>query len=112
MTKLEELRTAIEHAPKDPGQIADGLKGWVSKELEVCASCVGRIHGRGCGYLLNGFTPEWDREVACCLCKCQSCGVRGCTERHPCPYQEELYGDSETLCNCCDDCAHECALDI
>lgn len=43
-------------------------------------------------------------------------GARGCknpsAEDHTCPFSEEINGDSETLCNCCDDCTHECAMDI
>ena len=31
---------------------------------------------------------------------------------HTCPYREEINGDSETLCNCCSDCEHTCAMDI
>ena len=43
------------------------------------------------------------------LCKC---GKSAATEPHPCPFAQDLYGDSETLCTCCDDCRHECAMDI
>jgi len=31
---------------------------------------------------------------------------------HTCPFSEEIHGDCETTCNCCDDCQHECAMDI
>lgn len=32
---------------------------------------------------------------------------------HWCPYQEEILdNDSEDHCNCCNDCMHECAMDI
>lgn len=31
---------------------------------------------------------------------------------HTCPYASDIYGDNETLCNCCDDCQHECCMDI
>ncbi len=45
---------------------------------------------------------------------------RGCTmwtcgpaqSPHTCPYAEDINGDSETLCECCEKCAHECAMDI
>ena len=33
-------------------------------------------------------------------------------EPHTCPYQSEINDDKTTLCTCCDDCAHECAMDI
>jgi hypothetical protein len=32
-------------------------------------------------------------------------------EPHPCPYAEEI-NDSHTLCTCCGDCQHECAMYI
>jgi len=32
-------------------------------------------------------------------------------ELHRCPYDEEITGNEE-LCNCCDDCARECAWEI
>jgi hypothetical protein len=31
---------------------------------------------------------------------------------HICPYQQDINGDSETLCNCCSDCEHQCMMDI
>lgn len=30
----------------------------------------------------------------------------------PCPYKSEINDDSETLCTCCEDCRHECLMDI
>lgn len=43
-------------------------------------------------------------------------GRTGCTneneEPHTCPYDEDINNDSETLCTCCADCAHACAMDI
>lgn len=44
--------------------------------------------------------------------KCQQCGRPVSGEAHTCPYKEDIHDDSETLCNCCDDCAYECAMDI
>lgn len=43
---------------------------------------------------------------------CQRCRKEPATEPHTCPFAEDIHDDSETLCNCCDDCAHECAMDI
>ena len=31
---------------------------------------------------------------------------------HVCPYKSEIHEDDETLCDCCEDCAQECAYDI
>jgi hypothetical protein len=44
--------------------------------------------------------------------KCEGCGKAAPEEPHPCPFRQEIHGDDETLCNCCDDCVHECAMDI
>jgi len=50
--------------------------------------------------------------AATCSALCGSCGKRPATDPHPCPFQEEINNNSETLCDCCDECAHECAMDI
>ena len=44
--------------------------------------------------------------------KCPSCGKREATEPHTCPFQVEINGDEETLCECCSECEGECAMDI
>lgn len=31
---------------------------------------------------------------------------------HRCPYKSDIGGDDETLCECCDGCQYECAMDI
>tara|TARA_R100001244_G_C5153594_1_gene130071 strand:+ start:484 stop:627 length:144 start_codon:yes stop_codon:yes gene_type:complete len=41
-------------------------------------------------------------------CKCGEDG-RG---KHTCPYAEDIGGDYETLCNCCDECQDQCCMDI
>lgn len=33
-------------------------------------------------------------------------------EPHTCPFAEDIHGDSETLCTCCEACEHECLMDI
>lgn len=42
--------------------------------------------------------------------KCK-CGNEG-QDEHTCPYAEDIAGDSESLCNCCDYCTIQCAQDI
>ena len=44
------------------------------------------------------------------LCKC---GKNPATESHSCPYAEDI-GDNDDpdYCTCCDDCRHECCMDI
>jgi len=44
--------------------------------------------------------------------KCQSCKKNEADDFHPCPFSEEIHEDYETLCNCCDSCATECARNI
>ena len=52
------------------------------------------------------------------LTKIQGCGGRtGCKneqsgDSHPCPFQEDVNNDSDFECFCCEDCTHECAMDI
>ncbi len=43
---------------------------------------------------------------------CQNCKKNLSTEDHLCPYKSDVNNDSETLCNCCDDCRFECCQDI
>lgn len=42
---------------------------------------------------------------------CQRCQQDEAREPHTCPFAVEI-NDDETLCNCCVDCEHECAMDI
>lgn len=44
--------------------------------------------------------------------KCKKCEQNDACDLHTCPFAEEIYDDSETLCNCCKDCEHECKMDI
>lgn len=31
---------------------------------------------------------------------------------HPCPFKQEIHDDRDTLCECCENCTHECAMDV
>jgi hypothetical protein len=33
-------------------------------------------------------------------------------ELHSCPFNADINNDPEPHCQCCSDCAHECAMDI
>jgi len=33
-------------------------------------------------------------------------------KKHTCPYAAEIFGDHDSLCDCCEECANECAMDI
>ena len=43
------------------------------------------------------------------LCRCTA--FEACAP-HTCPYAEEIAGDYETLCTCCDECETQCCQDI
>ena len=43
---------------------------------------------------------------------CERCGENDACEPHTCPYSEDIHNDKETLCTCCEKCAHECCMDI
>ena len=47
MTTLADLRSYLEHAPRDPGPIPTGLDGWQNGDTVYCSRCVGRIIARG-----------------------------------------------------------------
>ena len=41
-------------------------------------------------------------------CRCEKDEI----EEHTCPFAEEIHGDYESLCTCCAECEHQCAMDI
>jgi len=43
------------------------------------------------------------------MCKC---GKNPASEPHTCPYAEDIAGNYEDLCTCCDDCTRNCIDDI
>ncbi len=45
--------------------------------------------------------------------ECQKCNFSEGTEKlHACPLQDDIYDDDTEQCNCCEECTHECAMDI
>jgi hypothetical protein len=45
--------------------------------------------------------------------RCESCNKHfSSTTLHTCPYKEDIDGDYNTLCNCCDVCLGNCTDDI
>lgn len=44
--------------------------------------------------------------------KCSRCKKNDASDDHTCPCAEEINDDHESLCDCCDDCTHECGMDI
>ena len=67
--------------------------------------------GCRCGQKLRKAQEELRKQEAGAT-KCDRCGKLGTVEAHACPYKEEINGNSETLCRCCDECRHECLMDI
>lgn len=43
--------------------------------------------------------------------ECRCCGGIPSADFHTCPYKDDIYSD-QSLCNCCEDCQHQCAMDI
>lgn len=41
--------------------------------------------------------------------KACNCGVE---EEHICPFKADIHGDEESLCICCSECTHQCAMNI
>lgn len=56
-------------------------------------------------YVSVEYDPDYVALARVCTCETED------IEEHTCPYSEELYGD-EKLCNCCDSCTYQCAMDI
>ena len=52
-----------------------------------------------------------DQAVEASIEICERCGKNPASEPHPCPFQSDVY-DNDTECTCCDECTHECAMDI
>lgn len=44
--------------------------------------------------------------------KCRQCKKNDALEEHVCPYLEDVCGDFDTTCNCCDKCQNNCAMEI
>jgi len=46
-------------------------------------------------------------------CTGRHCMGKGIADdAHTCPFNDEIHPDRTDLCNCCEICAHECAMDI
>lgn len=56
---------------------------------------------------LSEIIAEHERSAEPVKCKCGSTP----NEDHTCPFKLEINGNDD-LCNCCDSCRHECAMDI
>ena len=43
--------------------------------------------------------------------KCMGCNKIG-QDDHLCPFKEEVNNDEKSLCNCCEECTHDCLMDV
>ena len=44
---------------------------------------------------------------------CQGCGnLEGTKNLHVCPYQSEINDIDDPICNCCESCTDECAMEV
>ena len=55
---------------------------------------------------INNMTEQLNNAM------CERCGENDACEPHICPYAEDIHGDYETLCTCCEKCERECCMDI
>jgi hypothetical protein len=72
LTTRDRLREAVEYAPAS-GPVAPDLRGvWTPDGWFVCARCVGRLYGRGCGHLIHDARQMWADTPGsvgvCCTC--------------------------------------------
>ena len=54
-------------------------------------------------------------QTADMLTKCSGTACKGQNEArypHTCPYRSEIHDDTTTLCECCNHCVRECAMDV
>jgi hypothetical protein len=47
-----------------------------------------------------------DNEENWCTCENES------HDNHTCPFQSEIYDNSEFVCKCCSYCEHQCSMDV
>lgn len=66
------------------------------------------IHCIGIYPRLTMEIPTMPNEIE----KCQRCRIAIACPKHICPYKQDINDDSETLCNCCEECKEQCADDI
>lgn len=73
---LDDLRSAIQYAPRVCHPVQTGLLGWrVGDGLHVCARCAGRIMARGLGHLFQTGEAVWsDGESPSPSASCSLCG--------------------------------------
>ena len=100
----KEKRRPIERCPSGCSGSRLGLE-LVSPEdsWHACSGCAISWSFRG-----ENMTNEDARAAGLC----QGCTKKSAEPDHTCPFAEEINEDSESLCNCCSDCAYECAMHI
>ena len=61
------------------------------------------------GYVITPIDDKEEKEsVNQDGAKCENCNYTLAQVAHTCPYKEDICGDYETICNCCDYCKIAC----
>lgn len=55
---------------------------------------------------------QGDEKASVEVSKCQSCKTAEAAPLHVCPFLSDVHNDDESKCNCCDECATNCAMEI
>jgi hypothetical protein len=101
-----QLTSALELMKKMTSQSKeDGSPRSVIYNPDGCCTCGGHgtKHFDDCPVSQPKKTEEY---------KCDRCGGPG-NPPHSCPFQEEINDNfDKNYCTCCDECTHECAMDI
>ena len=87
----------------------DGQVTTTDKKIDKAMESIGYVF-YGCGYNATtkerdlGYEIKTDVDVEKCACGNLA------NEEHTCPYNEDINNDGG-LCNCCDNCIEQCAVD-
>jgi hypothetical protein len=59
------------------------------------------------------LSPWKPKRMSAKVDKCHGCEKNDSPGLHSCPYQCDINDNCvDDYCNCCDDCQHECAMDV
>lgn len=106
----------------------DNLRtAWIARRDELAAALVAVLSGlpknpRGVYWVGEldalAILAKLDKGSAMSKWKCKECPKWGREKPndakpvHLCPYLQDIYGDSETKCKCCNDCQNDCTREI
>lgn len=100
LIQLDDLETAvINNDPLQREHVLAAIRMARTLRGQEEASTPAGMHLRA----LDSAKPQHE------MCKC---GKNPAQPDHPCPYQQEINDENRDVCVCCNDCMHECAMDI